>query len=1702
MHTLGRVSFAAAVGTLLLVALPFVARAQTQPAGPCQQAFRACMAKTTASQTNERVKCLMDSANGWYACLAKNCSATSNSCNKTNECQAHCTEVAGSGGIKTCCKNPTDPYTTTQCPQEIDNKCQANNAQPTPIPDTSVVDPMNPDDSSLPDTPPATQQSTNQGTGLDDVVGAFDSPDPGATVPPNTTIETELQSMNDRFLSDLNQMWQTDLQNPSTQIGDSNSNLQNRSLLDSLRDQWTSYSSPGAGLDLSPPREIPGWAQSYSFRSDTGYIAPASFGPGVIPPPAPTFTQSAANYASIGRDYAASYARAIQNQAAVLANRILSSTQSLLSQTPPASESFTSPSTQLRDLANTAQPLPGNVNESISVSLAQTNNPNTQLEDLATSEDRGVTVTDPNVPVAIPNAVTDVQPRGSIYELYDRYPLVVSNSDIPVGTPYSVVPSGCVGSLCFVTATIPGPADIAQQSPGGPFYVGTSDNSHMMSLGMGPESSDGLNPRMPGTVPIPAVTGLEAEYAEMSQRLLESPNDPDVRAEFNVVQDSLAQARLERLESIPEQIESLREMQQNSPNAASTDLNQQIAVLESEYTALRDGVQNGFPGEGPNGGQTSFNSSDVSNFNVVDPFDPDGSISAQPTAGLEANLRSSEVLRDMAAQNLIGSVDTFDAEITRLSTSLDAAIEERGAALERGDTDTVDRLTPLIEEGLRLNSDLITSYEQGVNQLGETNAVRAAEIAAMNTEIDRLNASLEVQDPNVGDSLWDKTKNTLSEYTQSFFDWLSPEPTVEPGIQASAPEVTVDFGDNSLNTQEAPLVAAEESAAAQQPVAPREQGTPTRSLATFYAPGAGGTIEGLYETSRANLEGEVNSQGNPVPRTLDDVRLGRSEYVTLASAPENYRRFLDMGPVTYVSPIDEVTYTGDRDYAARTGAVFSPNLENVTGYTHDTGGAFTAEGCARWGTCAERLYKYDVAVGDFRGWSARDASGFVDSQGYGANTMHTWERVSGVQPTGPLNNVVGTFQPVVPEAMTYTSPGSSPFSYGGDYASVDFGTDLNGNTSLASISRGPMDFGLSEGPNAPEFPPVDPPSLPVEVSSAEPRSWSDRVGSAFQSGLSWLRGPAEIDTTNGFEDVPDYESNIGLGGLNVSPEIGGNELAGAEGPPAAEAQLAQVGEDTRTPLERQMDEELERFAENAPPPQTERGRADVDLTAARNRIETARATIANQLNTGLRGGNVNTSILNRAAGSLTAARAEMGDAVVAAEQSGLYSAADLREVRSDLVEVDKLIAKVQSSRESFGMLDTFGSGVLQGYRGEITAMINQGQSASSELGGSVGNVRPDVVKTLNFGSIPYWGETFNPGITGAMQYQDPLVDSRIVFNEDVGAINSNTSGGSLMPAAQEYISNQGMEGPPSETNEQNPSVWNRFTTGVSNTWSSWFGSSEVTPVDTTISDVPPVAITETSGAQPQSGVIQPQTGADFETTTQVPSTRVTTETGSTGRAPAPDSRNTDTTIRDTRTRESIFSSLGSGNSVGTMIGLSQLLQALNMMSAQNQAQQPRVSQPPLTLAPTPTTPTTPKPSVAFVANPRAVAIGASSRLVWTSFRSTECELKNGTDIIVRGGSSGAATTTALSQTTTFTLICGGAGGTQSASATVYVGETPPDSSGAAQSSTGVTTGTSGASASSPNQTSNTQSPYCDPGLPIDAFITCLNALPSNVNPIQ
>jgi hypothetical protein len=142
---------------------------------------------------------------------------------------------------------------------------------------------------------------------------------------------------------------------------------------------------------------------------------------------------------------------------------------------------------------------------------------------------------------------------------------------------------------------------------------------------------------------------------------------------------------------------------------------------------------------------------------------------------------------------------------------------------------------------------------------------------------------------------------------------------------------------------------------------------------TLYAPGAGGSMEGAWATSKPDLSGKH------LPKTLDDVRLGHSDYVTLAAAPSNYGKFYKIDKISYVSPLDGQSYT----------------LNNVLGFVHDTGSAFIGN-----------KNKVDVAVGDFKGWAPSSASQFVK---YGFKGTKNWEQVSVSIADGsidPLNKIL------------------------------------------------------------------------------------------------------------------------------------------------------------------------------------------------------------------------------------------------------------------------------------------------------------------------------------------------------------------------------------------------------------------------------------------------------------------------------------------------------------------------------------------------------------------------------------------------------------------------------------------------------------------------------------------------------------------------
>lgn len=113
------------------------------------------------------------------------------------------------------------------------------------------------------------------------------------------------------------------------------------------------------------------------------------------------------------------------------------------------------------------------------------------------------------------------------------------------------------------------------------------------------------------------------------------------------------------------------------------------------------------------------------------------------------------------------------------------------------------------------------------------------------------------------------------------------------------------------------------------------------SRATGYSPQAGGDrIEGGYASSIAGPD------GRSVVRTLDDYRMGRSDYVTLAGDPRYYGRGYTMPEVAWTS--------GGRRWT----------MQDVPGVVHDTGSAFRGAPEGR----------FDIALGRDLSFAERNQS--------------------------------------------------------------------------------------------------------------------------------------------------------------------------------------------------------------------------------------------------------------------------------------------------------------------------------------------------------------------------------------------------------------------------------------------------------------------------------------------------------------------------------------------------------------------------------------------------------------------------------------------------------------------------------------------------------------------------------------------------------
>jgi hypothetical protein len=184
--------------------------------------------------------------------------------------------------------------------------------------------------------------------------------------------------------------------------------------------------------------------------------------------------------------------------------------------------------------------------------------------------------------------------------------------------------------------------------------------------------------------------------------------------------------------------------------------------------------------------------------------------------------------------------------------------------------------------------------------------------------------------------------------------------------------------------------------------------------------------------------------------TLDAVRLEKCKFVTLAANEAFYGRYFYIGTVRYASPIDEGGGKG-KEYI----------LTDVIGYVHDIGPAFQSNNCSRWNTCQDISRKFDVAVGDFRGWNSRNASQFVDGQQFCRNFSTTFYQIGGA--------------PVSPPQVT---------------------SQVTGNNNIAIVPGSPL--GTNFGPFGLGIQPYTPPGGIASLSSAQ--GASSRVGATSGTG--------------------------------------------------------------------------------------------------------------------------------------------------------------------------------------------------------------------------------------------------------------------------------------------------------------------------------------------------------------------------------------------------------------------------------------------------------------------------------------------------------------------------------------------------------------------------------------------------------------------------
>ena len=317
-----------------------------------------------------------------------------------------------------------------------------------------------------------------------------------------------------------------------------------------------------------------------------------------------------------------------------------------------------------------------------------------------------------------------------------------------------------------------------------------------------------------------------------------------------------------------------------------------------------------------------------------------------------------------------------------------------------------------------------------------------------------------------------------------------------------------------------------------------------------------------------------DASGSNTIHTLDDVRTGRSKYVTIASASIMKGRWYCIGTVTYTSPTNN---SGDGQ---------THTLTNVVGYIHDTGCAFNGTCCPTGkeslckicGTHPEfcngkpNPQKMDVPVGNFTGWGGLQASQYVQRNTY--RIPSTWQQIAGLPdasrgaaggPCGGVSRETG-----IPSAATYvpTQTGANPPFAPGMQVSL---TSNNGDSGVSMLPPGApqsdMSYYFASIPQQPQSPVI----ASAQQQTTRPCGISDAFSAIInmfnpsQQGSQPCVGSGAVQPTQVAPQSTDQQSIPTAPQSDVQNAIPTTPLASIPTVPAATTPTTQVVAQTTFP---------------------------------------------------------------------------------------------------------------------------------------------------------------------------------------------------------------------------------------------------------------------------------------------------------------------------------------------------------------------------------------------------------------------------------------------------------------------------------------------------------------------------------------------------------